>query len=137
MPGSILAHGVHLEADEVRRVADAGCWLVQNPRSNRGNRVGYPSALRHSEKVALGTVEYHYPIHQFVAGSLYADVGRVAPSYAELFQRDGWKTGVGAGFIFLSRDKVLFTFDVAYGDGVMFHFTTDPLRAFSNRDTEL
>ena len=34
-PGSILAHGVHLSADEVARASDAGCWLVQNPRSNR------------------------------------------------------------------------------------------------------
>ena len=25
---------------------DAGCWLVQNPRSNRGNRVGYPARAR-------------------------------------------------------------------------------------------
>ena len=31
----------------------AGC--VQNPRSNRNNRVGYPKALRHVARVALGT----------------------------------------------------------------------------------
>ncbi len=41
-PGSILAHGVHLSADQVRRAMDAGCWIVQNPRSNRHNRVGLP-----------------------------------------------------------------------------------------------
>jgi hypothetical protein len=35
-----------------------GCWLVQNPRSNRGNRVGYPSALRESGHVALGSDGY-------------------------------------------------------------------------------
>ncbi len=58
VPGSILAHGVHLAADEVARVGDAGCWLVQNPRSNHGNRVGYPKALRHSARVALGTDGY-------------------------------------------------------------------------------
>ena len=29
----------------MRRAADAGCWLVQNPRSNEGNRVGYAGAL--------------------------------------------------------------------------------------------
>jgi cytosine/adenosine deaminase-related metal-dependent hydrolase len=55
VPGSILAHGVHLSADQVRHAAALGCWLVQNPRSNRGNRVGYPGALRASERVALGT----------------------------------------------------------------------------------
>ena len=56
--GSIFAHGVHLTADEVRECADAGIWLVQNPRSNRGNRVGYPGALAASGQVALGTDGY-------------------------------------------------------------------------------
>jgi cytosine/adenosine deaminase-related metal-dependent hydrolase len=58
LPGSILAHGVHLNADQVRRAEQLGCWLVQNPRSNRGNRVGYPAALAASSRVALGTDGY-------------------------------------------------------------------------------
>ena len=57
-PGSILAHGVHLSETQVRRAEQLGCWLVQNPRSNRGNRVGYPAALRASARVALGTDGY-------------------------------------------------------------------------------
>jgi cytosine/adenosine deaminase-related metal-dependent hydrolase len=57
-PGSILAHGVHLERDQVRLALDKGLWLVQNPRSNRGNRVGYPAALVASSRVALGTDGY-------------------------------------------------------------------------------
>jgi cytosine/adenosine deaminase-related metal-dependent hydrolase len=57
-PGSILAHGVHLSQAQVRRAEELGCWLVQNPRSNRGNRVGYPTALRASTRVALGTDGY-------------------------------------------------------------------------------
>lgn len=52
--GSILAHGVHLSAQEVREAERRGLWLVQNPRSNEGNRVGYPIHLQKSEKVALG-----------------------------------------------------------------------------------
>ena len=56
--GSILAHGVHLSREQVRLVAEAGCWLVQNPRSNAGNRVGYPRALAESRRVALGTDGY-------------------------------------------------------------------------------
>ena len=54
-PGSILAHGVHLTAAEVALADARSCWLVQNPRSNEGNRVGYPHALQHARKVALGT----------------------------------------------------------------------------------
>ncbi len=53
--GSILAHGVHLDAAQVRTVEELGCWIVQNPRSNRHNRVGYPRALSASARVALGT----------------------------------------------------------------------------------
>lgn len=55
VPGSILAHGVHLTRDEVESIASCGCWLVQNPRSNEQNRVGYPAALGASALVALGT----------------------------------------------------------------------------------
>ncbi len=58
VPGSILAHGVHLDASQVRMAADLGCWIVQNPRSNRGNGVGYPRALGESARVALGTDGY-------------------------------------------------------------------------------
>ena len=58
LPGSILAHGVHLDRDEVRTAEQQGCWIVQNPRSNCGNRVGYPGALSASSRVALGTDGY-------------------------------------------------------------------------------
>lgn len=53
--GSIVAHGVHLSEAQVRRAHDAKLWLVQNPRSNEGNQVGYPNALKVSSRVALGT----------------------------------------------------------------------------------
>ncbi len=56
--GSILAHGVHLDESEVRRADAEGLWLVQNPRSNRGNRVGYPGHLAASGRVAVGTDGY-------------------------------------------------------------------------------
>jgi len=56
--GSIMAHGVHLSPDQVRHAESLGCWLVQNPRSNRGNRVGYAGSLRASRHVALGTDGY-------------------------------------------------------------------------------
>jgi len=65
--GSIMAHGVFLNAEQVRRAADAGIWLVQNPRSNRGNAVGYPSALAASPLVALGTDGYPARLEDEVA----------------------------------------------------------------------
>jgi cytosine/adenosine deaminase-related metal-dependent hydrolase len=53
--GSILAHGVHLGREQVEAVGRAGCWLVQNPRSNEGNKVGYAVNLQYGDRVALGT----------------------------------------------------------------------------------
>jgi hypothetical protein len=47
-----------LSPDQVGRTAGEGYWLVQNPRSNHGNRVGYPQALYASHRVALGTDGY-------------------------------------------------------------------------------
>jgi len=55
VPGSILAHGVHLTWDEVRACEEMRLWIVQNPRSNRANGVGEPRNLAASSRVALGT----------------------------------------------------------------------------------
>ena len=52
--GSILAHGVHLDSQQTRHCEDLGCWLVHNPRSNEGNRIGYATNLGSSARVALG-----------------------------------------------------------------------------------
>ncbi len=56
--GSVLAHGVHLSEAQVARAEQLGLWLVQNPRSNAGNRVGFARALAASARVALGTDGY-------------------------------------------------------------------------------
>lgn len=107
------------------------------PRLGGPHRLrGYPLDRLRDEKVAVATVEYHYPIHQYVAGSLFVDSGRVARSYGD-FLDEHWRAGGGGGFIVRSRDRQLFAFDIAYGQGVHFHLTTDPLRAFSKRNTEL
>jgi cytosine/adenosine deaminase-related metal-dependent hydrolase len=62
--GSILAHGVHLTVDEVKAAEDHGLWIVQNPRSNRTNGVGYPAALVASRRVALGTDGFPARMHE-------------------------------------------------------------------------
>jgi cytosine/adenosine deaminase-related metal-dependent hydrolase len=62
--GSILAHGVHLNRAQVIEAEALGCWLVQNPRSNRHNGVGYPTALRHTAYAALGTDGFPSDMHE-------------------------------------------------------------------------
>jgi len=107
-------------------------------------RLGGPSRLRgytldrfRDKTTAVATVEYHYPIHELIAGSLFLDAGRAAPTYKSLFELDQWRVGGGVGLIIRSKTSVLFTLDVAYGDGVNVYFTTDPLRAFAGRSEQL
>jgi cytosine/adenosine deaminase-related metal-dependent hydrolase len=54
-PKTILAHGVHLSAVERARAAEAGAWIVHNPRSNLQNAVGYADPKTLGPRVALGT----------------------------------------------------------------------------------
>lgn len=54
-PHSILAHGVHLTPAQVRLAEERSLWIVQNPRSNANNRVGWAGSLGASRRVALGT----------------------------------------------------------------------------------
>jgi cytosine/adenosine deaminase-related metal-dependent hydrolase len=73
--GSIMAHGVHLEPAQVRMAESQGIWIVQNPRSNEGNRVGYASSLWVSGRVALGTDGWaaHMPTELAALKRLSAD----------------------------------------------------------------
>jgi len=88
--GSILAHGVHLSSDEVRQASDAGCWFVQNPRSNRKNKVGYPSALVEAARVALGTDGFASDMSEEAAAlaECAAEAGQPASSAERL--ETGW-----------------------------------------------
>jgi cytosine/adenosine deaminase-related metal-dependent hydrolase len=54
-PGTLLAHGVWLSAEEAAAAIRAGATFVQNPRSNQANGVGYPRGLARLAEVALGT----------------------------------------------------------------------------------
>lgn len=117
--------------------SDQDIPFAELPRLGGPNRLrGYRLDRFRDEKTMVGTVEYRYPIHQYVAGSLYWDVGRAERSYTDFFDTK-WKSGFGGGFIVRSRDRQIFTFDIAYGDGIRFYLTTDPLRAFTKNDTEL
>ena len=52
---AVLAHGVHLTPGEIARVAEAGAWLVHNPRSNMNNGVGHARVEQFGPRAALGT----------------------------------------------------------------------------------
>jgi putative selenium metabolism protein SsnA len=56
-PGTIAAHGVHLDAREMEILKESGTWLTHQPRSNMNNAVGVAqveSMMRLGIKVCLG-----------------------------------------------------------------------------------
>ncbi len=108
LSGSIFAHGIHLDASEVKACAEAGIWIVQNPRSNRGNKVGYPQALAESTLVALGTDGYESDMnleaetllaHAKEAGDAISSVDMRADASAVLLTTfwDGQQPSLGPG----------------------------------------
>jgi outer membrane protein assembly factor BamA len=108
-------------------------------------RLGGPQRLRgyrldqfRDEKAATATIEYLYPIHDNIAGALFVDAGRVAHSYDTLFSNlREVRLGVGGGLLFHTADKAAFSLDIAYGDSINIFFTSNPLRAFYQRERQL
>ncbi len=100
IPGSILVHGNHLSPDQVKRIDELGCWMVQNPRSNEGNGVGYASSLASSNRVALGTdgwnadmAEEHEALNRLAkANGDTRAAGRLAAGHALIGERFGLET---------------------------------------------
>jgi putative selenium metabolism protein SsnA len=52
---ALLAHCVHVDAEEIEAIRDAGATVAHNPRSNMNNSVGRAPALALGDGVALGT----------------------------------------------------------------------------------
>ncbi len=54
---SIVAHAVHIDANEIQQLAETGTWVTHQPRSNMNNAVGVAaveSMLRAGVRVCLG-----------------------------------------------------------------------------------
>ena len=54
-PSTLIAHGVHLDDAALATLAEHGCWLAHNPRSNMNNAVGYAQRVASYPRVAIGT----------------------------------------------------------------------------------
>jgi putative selenium metabolism protein SsnA len=52
---ALLAHCIHLSADEAARVREAGCAVAHNPTSNMNNAVGHADVQALGGRVLLGT----------------------------------------------------------------------------------
>jgi len=55
LPGSLLAHCVHVSEDQLKRIEDAGAWVSHQARSNMNNGVGYAPVQHYQPQTILGT----------------------------------------------------------------------------------
>jgi putative selenium metabolism protein SsnA len=53
--GAILAHCVHVEAEEIALIKAARAWVAHNARSNMNNAVGHTPVGQFGDRVVLGT----------------------------------------------------------------------------------
>lgn len=115
-------------------------------------RLGGPHRLRgyrldtfRDRVAALGTVEYHYPVHELVNGTLFADVGQVGRDFTQTFDDlSTWNAGFGGGLGIGDADDMALRVEVAWRapgmagiDGWEIFFSTDPLQAFVDRSKQL
>ncbi|MEO8698664.1 MAG: BamA/TamA family outer membrane protein [Kofleriaceae bacterium] len=98
---------------------------------------GYSSGQFRDKLATSVTLEYRYPIHANLAGSLFVEGGKVARTYEALAGFDAWHLGYGGGWILNTSRAIKFRLDLAYGDGLNVYFSTDVIDAFRNREGEL
>ena len=106
------------------------------PRLGGANRLrGYPTDRFRDERVGVGTLEYHYPVHQYVMGELFFEGGTFSKTYSDL--GSDWKFGGGFGFLIGTKEDLKFKLDFAYGDGYQFSLSLNPTEAFYRRERQL
>lgn len=116
---------------------DAEIPFADLPRLGGPRRLrGYDLHRFRDKHTALATIEYHWPIHEYVSGVAFFEVGSVGKDYEEMVDPESYKLSGGGGLMFRSRHTKLFSLQVAYGDAVQFFLTSDPLVAFSKRGGE-
>lgn len=112
--------------------------LAELPRLGGARRLrGYPTGRFRDLSTAAASVEYQYPIHAFVAGSLFVDMGKVGRDFVELFGEDpdGIRPGIGGGLVIHDRNDLAIRVDIAWGldQGVGVYFSVGALNEAEER----
>lgn len=81
----------------------------------------YLDTFRDKHAASLG-IEYHYPIHEFILGELFLDVGTVSEKYSEIGRI--WHPGFGFGFLLGTKDELRVKLDASFGEDESVFFVT-------------
>ena len=55
LPGSLLAHCIHISKEDIKLIKDAGAWISHQPRSNMNESVGYAPLADFGNNTIIGT----------------------------------------------------------------------------------
>jgi len=112
LSGTLLAHCLHLDANERAAIVASRAWVVQNPESNRHNKVGTFDPRGLGERILLGTDGMHSDMLASLRAA-YLDgqaTGGLAPAAAwqRLLRVDDYLAERG---VLRDNDLVVFDYD--------------------------
>jgi cytosine/adenosine deaminase-related metal-dependent hydrolase len=87
LPKSILAHCIHLDESEKKRVRDSKVWVAQNVESNQNNNVGLADYRALGPNVMLGTDGMHSDMLRSAKAAFLAGQAREGLDPASVYRR--------------------------------------------------
>jgi len=92
---------------------------------------GYERGMFRDRIAGTATFEYRFPIHQYISGAAFIEMGTVARKYSNFARK--WRRGWGGGLIFGGKRNLLFKADFSYGDfGTEIFISMAPRTLFSS-----
>jgi len=87
LPGSILAHCLHLDEDEKALIGNSKAWVVQNIESNLNNNVGLTDYRPHGANIMLGTDGMHSDMLRSAKAAFFTGQGIEGVSFPAIYER--------------------------------------------------
>lgn len=116
---------------------DGAIPFAELPRLGGPRRLrGYERNRFRDEQTLLAVAQYEYPIHEYVDGAVFVEMGSLGRDYAELVDPEQYRFSVGGALLFRSQDTRLLSLQIGYGEGVQVFITTDPFVTFQDKAGE-
>ena len=84
---SILAHCIHIDDNERKRIAESKAWVVQNPESNLNNQVGFYNSAMLETKSMLGTDGMHNNMIRSSQWAYFVGLGKDSMNLSKAYNR--------------------------------------------------
>jgi len=75
---TILAHCIHIDENERKKITNSKAWVVQNPESNMNNQVGFYNSAQLENKSMLGTDGMHSNMIRSTQSAYFSGLGKDA-----------------------------------------------------------